>query len=62
MSVVLKNMFNKTHYLVIGNNGRDLNLEGNIFKNVNEYKYLQTIIWRKRNNEREITHRINKGK
>uniref|UniRef100_A0A1B6I2T3 Reverse transcriptase domain-containing protein n=1 Tax=Homalodisca liturata TaxID=320908 RepID=A0A1B6I2T3_9HEMI len=52
----------KTQYLVIGREGRDLNINGNVIKNVDEYNYLGCTITSDGRDEKDIMNKVTKGK
>jgi hypothetical protein len=52
----------KTQYLVVGRNGRDLNVNGKIIKNVEEYKYLGVTITSNGSDKKDVANKIVKGK
>ena len=52
----------KTQYLAIGREGRDLNKNGKKIRNVDEYKYLGVTITKDGKDERDILDKIRKGK
>ncbi|XP_046662938.1 uncharacterized protein LOC124355828 [Homalodisca vitripennis] len=58
----LEGNMEKTQYLVIGREGRDLNINGNVIKNVEEYNYLGCTITNDGRDEKDIMNKVTKGK
>lgn len=54
----LKINFDKTKYIVVGGNGRDLHIDGKVIKACREYKYLGVLITEEGNCQKEIRNRI----